>query len=65
MATKQEERVIEGMAKVGYHSMHDLAWEELPFNSIERALWLVVASSMFNELRRIWEQEKIYANKPN
>ena len=56
--TEQEEMVIESMASIGYHTMHDLLWEELPKNSIVRALWLVVAASMLNELRRLWEQEK-------
>ncbi len=54
--TKQEEVVIESMARVGYHTMHDLAWDDA--NSIERALWLVVASSMLNELRRLWQLER-------
>jgi len=53
-----EEKVIEKMAAVGYHTMHDLSWDELSPNSIERALWLVVASSMLHEVRRIWEEEK-------
>ena len=51
--TKQEEMVIENIAKIGYQTMHDLSWDELSANSIERALWLVVESSMLNELRRI------------
>ena len=54
--TKQEEIIIENMARVGYQAMHDLDWGEAIL--IERALWLVVASSMLNELRRLWQLEK-------
>lgn len=54
--TKEEEIVIENMARVGYQSMHDLEWNELSQNSIERALWLVVASNMLNEVRRLCQQ---------
>jgi len=56
--SKHQEMVIENMARAGYQTMHDLPWAELSPNSIERALWLVVASSMLNELRRIWELER-------
>ena len=60
MPTKQEEMVIENMARVGYQAMFDISWDELSQNSIERALWLIVASSMLNELRRLWEIENKY-----
>ena len=56
--TKQEEMVIESMARVGYQAMFDSSWGELSVCSVERALWLVVASSMLNELRRLWQLEK-------
>ncbi len=56
--TKQKEMVIKNMARVGYQAMYDLSWEELSINSIERAMWLVVASSMLNELGRLWTRHK-------
>jgi len=55
----REEYVIENMASVGYQTMHDSRWDNLPENSIERALWSQVASSMLNELRRVWEEAKL------
>jgi len=57
-AQKTAEVVVESMAKVGYQAMYDLSWDELSKNSIERALWLIVASSMLNELRRLWQARK-------
>ena len=57
--SKQEEMVIEAMAKAGYHAMLEDGWDELSPNSAERALWIVTAAAMLNELRRVWECEKI------
>jgi len=57
--TKQEEMVIGNMARVGYETMFDCEWDELHPKSIERVLWLEVASSMLRELRRNWEQQKV------
>jgi len=56
--SKEKEKVIEGMAKVGYENMFDERWDDLPLNSIERALWLQISSSMLDELRRLWQSEK-------
>ena len=54
----QEDEVVERMARVGYESMYDDGWDEVLPLSVERALWLQIASDMLTELRRTWEQEK-------
>ena len=64
MNSSREDEVVERMARVGYESMFEYGWDELAHNSIERALWLQIASNMLTELRRIWEQAKT-KNKPS
>jgi len=54
----KEDEVVERMARVGFESMFEGGWDELPPLSIERALWLQIASDMLTELRRTWEQAK-------
>jgi len=54
----KEDEVVERMARVGYESMYDDGWDEVLPLSVERALWLQIASDMLTELRRTWEQEK-------
>ena len=44
--SSKEDEVVERMARVGYESMFEDGWDELAPNSIERALWLQVASDM-------------------
>ena len=58
MNSSKEDEVVERMARVGFETMHEDGWDELAPNSIERALWLQVASDMLTELRRAWEQAK-------
>ena len=50
-----QEDVVKSMAKRGLETMMEDKWDELPVNSIERALWIEVASNMLNELRRLYE----------
>lgn len=54
----RKDEVAERMAKVGYERMFDDRWDELNPLSIERALWLKIASDMLTELRITWEQAK-------
>ena len=56
--SSKEDEVVERMARVGYESMFDAGWDGLNPLSIERALWLQIASNMLTELRRTWEQAK-------
>ena len=53
-----EKLVIESMARVGYEEMFEDEWDNLHKKSIDRVLWLNVASSMLKELRRLWELKK-------
>jgi len=55
---KQEEVVIENMARVGYQTMHDSRWDNPEMDSIELALWRTIAANMLYELRRTWEAAK-------
>jgi len=55
---KQEEVVIENMARVGYQTMHDSQWDNPEMDSIELALWRTIAANMLYELRRTWEAAK-------
>jgi len=57
--SSKEDEVVERMARVGYESMFEGGWDELAPDSIERALWLQIASNMLTELRRAWEQAKV------
>jgi len=54
----KEDEVVERMARVGFESMFEEVWDDLHPNSIERAMWLQIASEMLTELRRVWEQAK-------
>jgi len=54
----KEDEVVERMARVGFESMHEDGWDKLNPLSIERALWLQIASDMLTELRRTWEEAK-------
>jgi len=56
--TKQKEKVIENMARVGYQTMHNSRWDNPEMDSIELALWRTVAANMLAELRRVWEGAK-------
>ena len=59
--TKQEEEVIENMARVGYQTMHDSGWANPEMDSVELALWRTIAANMLYELRRTWEETKLKA----
>jgi len=46
--------VVENVAKMGYERMFDAEWDDLPPDSIERALWKEVALVMVQELWNIY-----------
>ena len=54
----KKDEVVERMARIGYQSMHEGRWDDLPYFSIERTAWLKIASDMLAELRWAWEQAK-------
>jgi len=56
--SSKEDEVVERMARVGFETMHEDKWDELPPNSILRHVWSQVATEMLIELRRAWEQAK-------
>jgi len=43
------------MAKVGYETMFVDKWDDLPLESIERALWLAIAESMAKKLWALYQ----------
>jgi len=45
------------LAKVGYETMFDAAWDELPVRSIERVMWQKIAINMLSELWRLWIED--------
>ena len=47
--------VAKYLAKVGYETMFDDKWDDLPKNSIERALWLSVAENMAKKLWSLYQ----------
>ena len=49
------EAVAEYMAKVGYETMHDGKYEDLPEFSIERKMWYKIALNMLSELWRVYK----------
>lgn len=49
------DEVFDEMAKVGYEIMFDTKWDELPLNSIERALWLNIAKNMATKLWSLYQ----------
>ena len=55
---KQKEKVIENMARVGYDTLHEEKWDDLPHSSAVRVMWEGIATNMLNELRRTWESAK-------
>jgi len=55
---KNRDMVVEKLAHVGYEAMFDLKWKELHRDSIERALWIIIAGRMLNELQRLWVETK-------
>ena len=48
--------VLDHMARVGYERMFEERWTSLVPGSIERALWIAIATAMLREARR-WRQE--------
>jgi len=57
--TKQEEVLVENMARVGYQTMHDSRWANPEMGEIELALWRTVAANMLYEVRRTWETARL------
>ena len=44
------DEVFNEMAKVGYETMFDDSWDNLPKKSIEKALWYSIAKNMVTKL---------------
>ncbi len=49
--------VLDHMARVGYERMFEEQWTSLLPGSIERALWIEIATEMLREARR-WHKEE-------
>lgn len=49
------EAVAEYMAKVGYETMFDDRYDDLPEHSIERKMWYKIALNMLSELWRVYK----------
>jgi len=49
--------ILEEIARVGYETMFEEKWNDLPKKSIERAMWLEVATEMISKLWEIKRRE--------
>ena len=49
------DEVFNELAKVGYETMFEDNWDNLPENSIERALWLSIAKNMATKLWTLYQ----------
>jgi len=54
---KTYNQLFDELAKVGYETMFEDRWENLPSESIERALWLSIAESMIRKLWGLYQEE--------
>lgn len=43
------------IAKIGFETMFTEKWDDLPENSIDRALWIEITNNMANEILRQME----------
>ena len=48
----------EKLAKVGYETMHDTNWDDLPARSIERAMWRKISLAIVKELWQTYIDEQ-------
>lgn len=50
--------VLEPLAKVGYETMFEDKWDDLRYDSIERAMWKGIAAKMLSRLRELWKESE-------